>query len=81
MLVEMGQHQRAEAVARSITYPIYQAVVLARIAETLARAGKVGSALRVAPATWAVGHWMTAARPVLLLMPSAFTALARTIEE
>jgi hypothetical protein len=62
----------AEAIARSITDLEAQADALARIAETLARAGETRFAYRMAAATCAIGRWTTAAPPVLLLAPSAY---------
>ena len=79
-LARAGQHQQAESIARSIADQGLRASALSQIAATLARAGDARSASRVAAATCAVGPWTTAVRPVLLLVPSAFTALARTLE-
>jgi tetratricopeptide (TPR) repeat protein len=80
-LAGAGRHQQAEALARSITNPGSQAHALGLVAGALARAGEARSASRVAAATCAVGRWTTAVRPVLLLVPSAFTMLARTLQE
>ena len=45
---------------------------IARLTESLARAGETRSAVRVAAAACAAAHWTTAASPVLLLLaPSA----------
>ncbi len=80
-LAEAGQYQQAEAAARSITDPVSQATALAQVAKALARAGETRFASRVAAATCVVGEWATAAGPVLLLMPTAFTILDRMLEE
>ena len=78
-LAGAGQHQQAETVARSITNPDWQAQALAQVAEALARAGNSRDACRVAAATCSVGRWTTAAKPVLLLDPSAFATLERVL--
>jgi tetratricopeptide (TPR) repeat protein len=80
-LAQAGQHDQAEAIARSITDPDVQAHILAEVAEVMAQAGDTHRASRVAAATCATGRWTTAAKPVLLLMPSAFAALASTLKE
>jgi hypothetical protein len=81
-LAGAGQHEQAaavagqaETVARSITSPDWQAQALAEVAEALARAGDGRDACRLAAATCAVGRWTIAAKPVLLLDPSAFAML------
>jgi hypothetical protein len=81
------QHQQAarvareaKAVARSMGDPDHQADALAQVAEGLAVAGHTRSAYRVAAATCAAGRWTTAAKPVLLLNPSAFADLARVLD-
>ena len=78
-LVKTGRHQQAEAIARSII--VSQGFALAQVAEALARAGENVPARRLATASCATGDWSAAARPVLLLAPSAFETLARTLEE
>jgi hypothetical protein len=72
---------QAESVARSISDPVWQAQALAQVAGALTRAGEARPASRIAAATCAVGQWTIAVGPVLLLEPSAYTALARTLEE
>ena len=79
-LARAGQHQQAETLARSITNPEWQGRALAQVAEALARADD-RSALRVTARTCAVGRWTTAARPVLILDPSAFATLARVLAD
>jgi hypothetical protein len=74
--------QQAEAIARWITSPEWQANALAEVAETLTRAAAADAAARVTAALCAIGEWPTAVPPVLLLVPSVFTALvAQTLEE
>jgi hypothetical protein len=68
-------------IASSITEPYLRARALANVAVALAQAGEVSAASRMAAATCATGQWAAAVRPVLLLVPSAFTTLARTLEE
>jgi hypothetical protein len=64
-----------------MTSPDSQAIALAQIADALARAGEARLASRVAAAACAVGPWTIAVRPVLLLVPQAYTALIRTLEK
>jgi tetratricopeptide (TPR) repeat protein len=78
-----GQHEQAgtlalEAadVARSITEPHEHGNAMARVAWALAKAGKTGPASRMAAAACATTDWTTAARPVLLISPAAFTTIA-----
>jgi len=71
----------AERIAHSITDPDQQSRTLVGVATALAQTGDANSAWRVAAATCAAGQWTTAVRPVLLLAPSAFTTLARMLEE
>jgi hypothetical protein len=71
----------AEDAGCSITNPDTQANALAEVAMALARAGEASSAFRVAAPTSVAGHWTTAVRPVLLLVPTAFTALAHALAE
>jgi len=80
-LARAGRHQQAEAVARTITDPDQQASALAEVAGALAQTGETRSAARVTAAVCAVGTWTTATTPVLLLEPSAFTALTRRLKE
>ena len=87
-LAQAGQHEhaevialQAEAAARSITDSKVQVRILAQVAGILARAGESRSASRMAALTCAVGQWTAAVVPVLLLMPSAYTTLARVLEE
>lgn len=75
-LARAGHHERAEAIARAVAEPDKQAAALAEVAEALALAGESRAASRVAAAACAAGPWPTAARPVLMLAPSAFSALA-----
>ena len=70
---------RAETAARSVTDPYWQARTLARVAEAMYKVGEIRSAARVAAATCAVGEWTIAVRPVLLLAPSGYTKLIRTL--
>ena len=79
-LTRAGQLQQAEATARCVPDSYLQADALAQIATSLAQAGDAHSASRVAAATCAVGPWTTAVRPVLLLMPSAFIPLTRSLK-
>ena len=79
-LAAAGQLGQAEAMAYSIADQGLQGSALAQVAVALAQAGDFRSASRVAVAACAVGQWTVAVRPVLLLVPSAFTALARTLE-
>ncbi len=74
-LAEAGQYRQAEATARTITEPSWQAEALAQLAETLAKAGDSSFASRVAASACAVGRWTTAVRPVLILEPSASAAM------
>ncbi len=80
-LAQAGQHQQAEAAARSITDPDWQARALAEVARTLAQARNFQYACRVAAASCAVGRWTAAAGSVLLMDPSAFTTLQRVLAE
>ncbi len=80
-LAAAGRYQHAQAVALTITDPGWQANALAQIAGALARAGEVSRASRTAAAACAAGDWTHAVGPVLLLVPSAYTTLARTLEE
>jgi hypothetical protein len=79
-LAMAGQHQKAgaiaaqaETIARSIVSPESQSYALAQVAEALARIGETRFASRLVAETCIAGEWATAARAVLLLMPSAFT--------
>jgi tetratricopeptide (TPR) repeat protein len=76
-----GAYQQAEMIFRSITDPDLQAETLARVAETLAGAGDPHYACRVAAAACAAGQWTISTKPVLLLDPSAFAAVARVLED
>ena len=76
-----GQYQQAETVARLITNPRTQAIALAQVADGLALSGEARSAARVTAELCAVGTWQTAMMPVLRLVPSAFTALVRILED
>jgi len=85
-LVAVGQHEQAsevaaeaEAAARSVTDPD-RADALARVAEALTRAGDIDSACRLAAAVCETGTWSVAARPVLLLVPSASTLVIGMLE-
>jgi hypothetical protein len=87
-LAGAGQHQDAAAVAEqakatglSITDLDRQAEALAQVAGALAEGGNTHSACQVAAAICAVGRWTTCARPVLLLDPSAYTTLARVLND
>jgi hypothetical protein len=84
---ETGLHERAtviagraEAAARAITNPYRQADALARLAEALGSAGDTPFACRLAAAACAVGHWATAAKPVLILAPSAWATIQRLLQ-
>lgn len=79
-LTRAGQLQQAEATARCVPDSYLQADALAQVATSLVQAGDAHSASRVAAATCAVGPWTTAVRPVLLLMPSAFISLTRSLK-
>lgn len=68
VLARTGQQSAAEIMARSITAPD----VLSSIARSLAEAGAVKAASRVAAAACAAGDWSFAARAVLLLTPTAW---------
>jgi hypothetical protein len=76
-----GQHQLAETMARTITYPSLRGRALADVATALALAGVTRSASRLAAETCTLSDWPTAARPVLLLDPPAFTALTLLLQE
>ena len=80
-LVAAGLHQEAAAIARSITDPDQQANALARVAEALASTGDTQSATRIAATACTAGQWTTAAIPVLLLDPLAFTVIAHVLDE
>ena len=80
-LAAAGRHEQATAVACSITNPSLQADALAGVAESLARAGDTQSATRLAAAACTAGRWATAAIPVLLLDPPAFTVVAHVLDE
>ena len=71
---------QAEAVARSIAELDQQVDALTHVAETLSRAGDTHSACRVAAAICLAGRWTTATTSVLLLDPSAFAVLARSLD-
>jgi hypothetical protein len=70
-LAEAGLYQQAEAIAHTITIPDWRGTALVQVAEALTKAGDTGPAHRIAAATCAEGRWTTAAKPVLLLEPSA----------
>ena len=80
-LAQAGHYEHATDIARSITNPYFRADALASIATTMAQTSEASSAARIAAATCAAGPWTAAVRPVLLLMPSAFTTLRRVLEE
>ena len=87
-LAGAGQHQQAGAVARqaekaarAITDPARQAEALVQVAGALAKAGDITSASQVTAAACTVGRWTTAARSALLQDPSAFTMLARVLDD
>jgi hypothetical protein len=61
--------------------PDRQAEALARIAEALARTEDTYSARRMAAAACAAGRWTTSAVPVLVLDPTAFSDLARVLDD
>ena len=67
--------------ARTITDPAPQAKTLAQVAEMLARAGNARIASCIAAAVCAAGRWTDAVGPVLVLVPSAYPALAPMLEE
>lgn len=72
---QAGQFEQAEAIARSINDPYGQAEALTQLAETLARAKAIPFACRISATACAVGHWTTAAKPLLILAPSAFATI------
>jgi len=85
-LIQARQHEQAEAIAAQAESAAgligdvdSQAGVLAQVAEVLAKADRAKTSSRAAVAACALGKWTIAARPVLLLMPSAFPMLARTL--
>ena len=85
---EAGQAERAariagqaETVARSLPDPVRRAAALVQVAEALARTGDTRSASCMAAATCAAGRWTTVTPSILLLDPSAFSALARVLDE
>ncbi len=75
-LAATGQDQRAEAIARSIPDQERRGKALARVTEVLFLAGHIQAARRVAVTTCTAAKWTIAARPVLMLDPSAFATLA-----
>ena len=66
--------------ARSITDPEQQASAMADVAVTLAKAGDMTAANRLAVAACTLGRW-TAASSVLLFDGKAFTTLMRVIAD
>jgi hypothetical protein len=72
---QAGQHERAEAVARSITNPGEQAWALAAVAKALVARGDTRQAHHVASAACAVGGWTTVLELLLSLEPSAVRVL------
>jgi hypothetical protein len=80
-MARAGQHEQAVAIAGSISSPVWRGSALAHVAEALAQAGDAGPAARAAAVVCAVGRWTSAVGPVLLLAPSAYPSLARTLEE
>jgi tetratricopeptide (TPR) repeat protein len=80
-LAAAGAYEQAGKIARSITESSRQADAFARMTDALLRAGDTQSASRAAAALCTIGDWATAARPVLLLEPSAFAKLGLAQEE
>jgi hypothetical protein len=80
-MAQAGRHRQAIETARSISDPWEQTRVLAEVATALIQAGETHSASCLAPAACAAGPWTAAIRPVLLVVPSAFTALVGSLEE
>jgi len=83
-----GQHQQAQVItvqaettARSLSEESHRARGQAEVAGTLAQAGEVRSPAQVTAALCAIERWPVAVTPVLLLVPSASTTLARMLEE
>ena len=70
-----GQHERAEALARSITNPGEQAWALAAVAKALVARGDTRQAHHVASAACAVGGWTMVLELLLSLEPSAVRVL------
>ena len=74
-LAQAGQHQQAEALARSITNPDRQTQALTAMAKALVARGETRQAHHVASAACAVGQWTKVLGLVLSLEPSAVRVL------
>jgi len=79
-LARVGCSEQAMTVVRSITDPAQRSQARAWVAEILLKAGDVVSARRLAAEACLAGTWEAAARPVLLVDPSAFNALAPMLQ-
>jgi hypothetical protein len=75
VLVEAGQHEQAETMARSITDPGKQADALAEVGRALVARGDTRRAYHVASAACAVGRWTKVLGLVLSLESSAVRVL------
>lgn len=80
-LADSGQHQQAEAVARSITRPDTRSQALAEVAMALARTGEIQAASRITAEICAIGSWVTAVGPALLLEPSTSAIAVRLVND